>query len=1030
MYQPSARDVVRITSYLLIFFALLVAILVVFLSQLDLNNYRTTLEQRISSALDQPVQIGNSSLTFSHGLALSFDELQIGSDKAPLAIIPHITATLRIPPLLKGNIVLDQVRVEDPEVQLHLPSLKGNKSGSSNQLLTSLGINILTIDGGHLKIYQKNQKKPSLTISKLYVVLEEWRAGHTGQLNISGNLDGYGSGFIFATRLPKNRDESSWRQEALDTKLTITNLSARSLISPALSGLPSHITMEVTVSGTPASGAALNAKLIDSAAKTPILSLAGRWVSTPDQEAITTITGELLKIPLSGKLYLLRKEDKNFLAGELNAQKITITPALLRHWYVSDSDQLISGQLKQLNLELKDNWKTGGSIAENLLLRGKLALNDFTWKDPRQPLLQDLSLNFSFKNESLAINDGTLVAHNQPIVFSGQITSLFQRPQIKLNASFNPLLDELTSQFKWPEGWRLSGHIPAQLKLEGALLSPHFILAADLTPIRTKIGSFFKKELTDQASLNLRGQLKENLFQLDSAILTLTDMTIAAKGYIQSTDSAQTFQLMTDPINLEKLQPFSPLLKQLAARGSISAEIFQQQQTGLQGVLNLSEVGAHLTSVIGDLNNTTGQIDLDQHGLTFQDLHASLGESAFTLTGILSQWDNPQLSLDLAGKKIRAHDLIFSNQQLTLYDLTGHLDINKDGLDFSPVNVRLEDETLATVTGNVRFSHPEVYLNIQSEQVNVLDVINLFSGPRQPHNNNVHHRIPVKIEAAAKKGTLGGLHFQNAKGLIVSDDKRLTIFPLKFDSGGGWCQTRILFEYDNHIAPLIISGHAEGVDATEIHQNLFERKGIISGPLNTDFYLEGSPTHGQFWKTAKGGIHAQITNGVLRKFRGLARVFSILNVSQLFSGKLPDMDKEGMPFTLAEGSIQLGDGQALTNDLKVDSDAMNLAIIGTSNLVDASLNLDLSVMPLGTVDSVVSSIPVAGWILTGKNKALVTAHFKISGTSENPKVESVPIGSVSDTVIGIVKRTFGLPGALVKDFGELIETKPQKKSTE
>ncbi|NOY12684.1 MAG: hypothetical protein GXP51_03055, partial [Deltaproteobacteria bacterium] len=61
------------------------------------------------------------------------------------------------------------------------------------------------------------------------------------------------------------------------------------------------------------------------------------------------------------------------------------------------------------------------------------------------------------------------------------------------------------------------------------------------------------------------------------------------------------------------------------------------------------------------------------------------------------------------------------------------------------------------------------------------------------------------------------------------------------------------------------------------------------------------------------------------------------------------------------------------------------------------------------------------------NKALLTAYFKLEGSGESPEVTAVPISSVSDTVFGILKRTIGLPGKLVKDLGSLLKSPPKKK---
>ncbi|RLB76421.1 MAG: hypothetical protein DRH06_05980, partial [Deltaproteobacteria bacterium] len=316
-----------------------------------------------------------------------------------------------------------------------------------------------------------------------------------------------------------------------------------------------------------------------------------------------------------------------------------------------------------------------------------------------------------------------------------------------------------------------------------------------------------------------------------------------------------------------------------------------------------------------------------------------------------------------------------------------------------------------------------------SDRVDVLDIIKLFA---DPDSDNIAEpylgkRPPLLIKVSAKQGTLGGLYFQNAKATIRGENNRLTIYPLKFNSGEGWCQTRVEFNHEQQLAPLKVSGHIEKIDASVLHQDLFDKPGLINGSLMADFYLEGNPQKDLFWQSAKGGIHAQISDGTLREFHVLAKIFSLLNISQLFTGNLPDMDEDGMPVTLLDATIQIGAGKVTTKDLHITSEAMNLSLVGTHNLIDDKLDFTLGVMPLRTVDKILTSVPIAGWVLTGKNKALITAHFKIEGTSEAPEVTPVPIESVSKTVFGLMQRTLSLPIKLIQDIGSLLEEEPEKK---
>jgi uncharacterized protein YhdP len=279
----------------------------------------------------------------------------------------------------------------------------------------------------------------------------------------------------------------------------------------------------------------------------------------------------------------------------------------------------------------------------------------------------------------------------------------------------------------------------------------------------------------------------------------------------------------------------------------------------------------------------------------------------------------------------------------------------------------------------------------------------------------------VLIDARVKEGVLGPLNFQNAAGEIGYRDGVLTIFPLRFDAGAGRCTGQVeVARQPGGSSLLKMSGHLENFDAAAVQHEILKMRGLITGTLKGDFYLEGEPGS-NFLRSSLGGFSLQIKDGVLRKFPFLSKVFSLLNVSQILSFNLPDMSQEGMPFNRLKSNFSLKKGILTTDELFVDSNAMNLSLVGNADLAEKKLDLVLGVKPLRTVDKIVTQIPIAGWLLTGEEKALITAHFEIKGESEDPEVTPIPITSVSEQVLGIFKRVLGLPGKVVTDVGDLLQ---------
>ena len=1027
MDSATLRFRIRISLYLLILVATITASGIVYISQIDLNDYRIYLENKLTATLNQPVHIGNCKLTFSRGIAIALDDLQIGADGDEIAIVPYITATLKILPLLQRQFILDHVRANTPQLTLHLPILQQSKIASKS-LFSSLGITTLNVQNGNLTIYRQTKKNTpdKLVLANINITLKGWNPGQIGHLIVNGKLEKYDSNFMLETNLPSSNDPDTWRSEEVTTNLQIANFPLKRLLKITHENIPEKLELNLSVQGIPTTGAHFNLDIKNATNQAQVFTLAGDWTSKQQQEALTAIHGDFFDLPLNGEFNLIRKADRSILTGQLNVKNFTLTAQQLKEWQIPNNDKFITGKLDQLILSINHNWGTDdGFTTPDINLN--LAVSALNWNLPKFKQLQELAVNLKLKDQTLQIKNGTLVGANHSFFFSGNITSLFQQPQVNLELNFSAQTSDIATFYDLPEGWEISGIAPGAINLSGSLYDPTITLQADLSSINANMGMLFNKKTTDSSKIYLSGHIGKHNYQLNKFIFNLNDFNLTANGYYNSNGKETDYQLTTNQLDFAKLQPFSLLLQRIKLTGTAKAEIAPQDEE-IAATVVLNNGGAHIISFLGDITNTNGTVNLNKRGFTFKQLNTSLGQSPFTVDGVFTNWRDPLLVLDINGKKVRAQDIVFANQQLTFHDLTGQLQIDAQSIHFTPINVRLEDNTLATVKGEINFSHPVVDFDISAEQADILDIINLFVNKEAKKDRSVKHKgAPLNIKIAVKEGHIGGLHFKNATGLITGDKDQLTVYPLKFENGNGWCEPLIIFDYNDTIAPLRISGHAEDIDASAVHQNVFEKRGLISGSLNGDFHIEGNPaTNTHFWNTAKGKISIQIKDDTLRKFHGLAKVFSLLNVSQIFSGKLPDMNREGMPFNLIEGSTLIGDGKAKIESLKVTSVAMNLSIVGTHNFTNNTLDITLGVMPLRTVDKIISAIPLAGWILTGEDKALITAHFKIEGDSEHPKVSAIPISSVSETVLGIFKRTFGLPGKVIDMFTPAPATKSDK----
>jgi hypothetical protein len=116
-----------------------------------------------------------------------------------------------------------------------------------------------------------------------------------------------------------------------------------------------------------------------------------------------------------------------------------------------------------------------------------------------------------------------------------------------------------------------------------------------------------------------------------------------------------------------------------------------------------------------------------------------------------------------------------------------------------------------------------------------------------------------------------------------------------------------------------------------------------------------------------------------------------------------------MPYQRLTGDIAIRGGVARTENLLLESRAFDLSAFGQVDLVNQSIEMNVAVKPLQTVDRAVTSVPLVGWLLSGKKGAVIAAFYRVSGPLSDPVVTSLPARSIGRNVFGVFRRLLQLP---------------------
>lgn len=1015
-----------LASTLIFVVTLTMTLLLIAFFQIDIGSYKKQLAAQLERTLNKPVRLGDAELTYQGGIALDFRNLKIGDDNSFSLHIPQLTATLNPFGLLRGEIIIEQILLEYPSFKVQLPLTLAK----STLDLDRWGLKTLQVRKGSLTVLPTGRETKPLRVENFNMVIHGLGQGRVSQLTSTATLFQHNRNAEFKSHIELTRQNHGqpWRQGTLSGNLSFNNLRRQTLGNLKIGNLPNIFNLAIDLKGTPSEGVDLQATLKNSQTAESIVSLLANWQSTPENDQVRNLKLGLAGIPLTGDLELNYSGTEPRMTGNLD----------LGH---TDLRTLMSASGEQSTTEFN-----GQLVKLFMAFNGPLHATD---ENPFSPLqnavlqIENLNIpaqNFGLQktNLNLELTDGQLTEISSwgevagtPFTVMGSTGRLNSKEvAIDLQIDAEADLQKVKAHLKTPFWQRqnLSGLVPMQLNLQGPLNNIALKFTSNLDQSQLSVGKLLLKEAEHPLRLAINGQLKQNQFVLRNAELNLGESQLRTEGNIFFNDQSWSGTLFVPEFETGQLQRISPIFSYFKIEGLIQGQIEIGSIKGIAGQMKVNAAGSHLTSVIGDLNQVNGTVILSRNGLDLGQLKAKIGKSDVRISGAMTNWRSPLLSLHVTGEAVRAQDLVFTNRKMMLQDVDGRLLISAGGILFDNISVTVENRTHAVVKGQMRsYRHPQTELDVTADDAEILDIIRLFNGPAHTSAPPKAGPSPtLKINAHLTKGTLDGLPIKDARGTIYDKDHVFTVEPLSFQAGQGTAYGRVEFERDRN-SLLKLSGRVENLDFEPLYKNFFSGDSILKGSLSGDFYVEGENKDSGFWKTSQGGGHFEVTNGTLKKLHGLAQIFSILNVTQILTLNLPDMDKEGLPFSQLSISPRLDKGIYYVKDMQVVSPAINISAVGQLDSLKENVDFTVGIKPLRTVDILLEKIPLVGWILTGKEKALITALFSVKGPINDSRVEAIPVSTVSSTVLGIIGRTLTLPAKIIKDTGTLLTTPRRPK---
>jgi uncharacterized protein involved in outer membrane biogenesis len=580
------------------------------------------------------------------------------------------------------------------------------------------------------------------------------------------------------------------------------------------------------------------------------------------------------------------------------------------------------------------------------------------------------------------------------------------------------------------------------LKLQGDGPTSAFQLSGEwfLTPASYEYTTVVKKPAGMTNNLSFSAVLNKDATRFTSFSYLLPPLKLSGSGLLRYAEETPflSFDIESNQFHLDKHLPVLTNWQQYQLQGGVQTHLLGSGDPHSIGTMQFAgrvKLAGFSLKPHPKLEPVTAintQIQFKGNSLETSSMTIRYGSTPLTIKGRIASLENPEAELFATSSELNPVDFGISspNKVPHIRQFSTSLAIRDGLLTIRNITGKLPKSTLSA-SGTIHTKGtPDIKLHITSSYLDIDELYPLLVSTSPSANVKGDKPAPFKLHTnlMAEAGSYKDTSFTKLAASLQNDNGILKLNKLTTGIFGGQLTLQGHLTRAAGHAPLwnlsLLLERAHSDELLHLLGISRELRGsaTIKGTLNAQG--EDLKTIKQ---TANGLFSLMVERGVLREFKSLSKIISILNVSQLLTFRLPDMAHDGMPFNQITATIGVKDGILTSQDFFIDSNVMHVTSVGKIDVVKETLDMLIGVQPLQTVDRVVSHIPVVGWILSGGDGSMITTYFEAKGSWENPEVTAIPVKTMATGTFEIFRRIFELPVRLFTDSGEVILGKQKER---
>ena len=577
---------------------------------------------------------------------------------------------------------------------------------------------------------------------------------------------------------------------------------------------------------------------------------------------------------------------------------------------------------------------------------------------------------------------------------------------------------------KGKEEWTFDGNIDLRkvsLETDELVIAPFKIQGETVFHASLKPGKEFRMS-------GLKCDMGGSKFRLEG----LVDM---------ENDNTVQFDLFSNRIALENLGIHFKK-QNLFAGGNLGFDVSvkvspsRPMETTVHGRMTGNGLSFETSAFPLPISNCGLNVSFSGRKVRIETLHLNMGKTDFQVKGNLQGWDGLRGNLEVQTDYFYISNLI-----------PGGLPAIVNQTPSPPGTTDL----IVTPEGAPQDRSSEPVLSISSRTPRI-------SGLQEEKQRSASLRKPDKtpLYSSIKSDQGNKKKEKNTGGFLKKSDIHLNVNAIKgeleqFDYGpikiecalraGDFYVNRSRFDWKygslhlrghmkkNKTPETMFSGYLEmnRQPLRELPKSLRFIKSNVEGEMTMEalFFVEGNNGK-EFISNLTGSVNFDLTHGVFNKSHVFIKVMDFLSLQRIFQERPSNLTREGLYFESIGGNIELDKGIARTDGLTMQSPVFNALMTGEADLNTRMLNAELGILPLVTIDTVISNIPIVGYLLTGDEKALYADYFRVQGPISDPEVNYIALKSISNGTFGLLKRMFLTPQRFFKSISDAADEFEEK----